>query len=109
MPPKVVVRAATARELRRAFGPRAADALNSHADAIEALNAQVGAQDTSQKEVLREIIRAHQRITELESEKANLALRLEAVESAVHALMAERAASANLSFVGRCAWLFLGR
>lgn len=39
--PAVQPARATARQIRRAFGPQAADAVNSHADAIEELNKQV--------------------------------------------------------------------
>lgn len=40
MPPKPP-RAASPREIRRAFGPAAVEAVNSHADAIAELNKQV--------------------------------------------------------------------
>lgn len=41
MPPKRPPRVPTPREIRRAFGPDALQAINSHADAIEGLNQQV--------------------------------------------------------------------
>ena len=83
MPPKVLVRAATPRELRRAFGPRAAEALNSHADAIDELNKQVG---------------------ELSSDREFVAERFGHFDNALIALQAVR----NRSFLGRLRWLVLG-
>jgi len=41
MPPKIVTKAATPRQIRRAFGANALEAINSHADAIEDVTAQV--------------------------------------------------------------------
>lgn len=109
MPPRRQLRAATPREIRRAFGENALAVINDHAEHIESLTTMVGAHEALIHPEHGSICQNVKGIEAIQGDDtariANLLARVKLLEKDMH----EANAVLNRDFIGRLRYLFTGQ